>query len=152
MNCNAAQRLLSAYVDRELSSAEMAKVRQHVYDCEACRCEEEELRYLKSILTSTPMIEPPADFEERLCLKLFAVETPAETQGFSETWPLISGVALVAAAVTLFVINYAGTPQTSETRSERAMAWSLQRDDASLVGSDPFMSTSTSIPTTYVGK
>ena len=66
MNCNTAQRLLSAYVDSELSMSEMDRVRKHVQDCDCCRYEEEDLRRLKSILTSTPIVEPPVDFERAL--------------------------------------------------------------------------------------
>jgi hypothetical protein len=152
MNCNNAQRLLSAYVDAELSSAEMDRVRRHVLDCDCCRFEEEDLRRLKSILTCTPLVEPPPGFEARLSSRVFAGDSKSEVRPLVETWPLLSGVTLVAAALTLLIVNYVGAPRPAETRSERAMAWSMQRDDASLVGSDPFMSTSTSIPTSYVGK
>jgi hypothetical protein len=127
-------------------------VDRHLSDCDTCRLEENELRGLKSILTRTPLIEPPADFEKRLSSIVFASPKQRLARSSAESWPLISGVALITAALTLLVVNRMDAPQTAPERSGTEMAWAMQRDDATVAGSDPFMSSSTVIPVNYVGK
>ena len=147
MNCKTAQNLLSAYLDSELAGYEMQRMRRHLSQCPCCRQEEMELRALKSILTSTPMVEPPADFEEKLCSAIFAKKTP-ETQSWHESWPLLSGVALITAAVTLLVITRVDAVQPQRAQTPDVMALELQRDQTSMAGGDPLMGPTTFISTT----
>jgi len=152
MNCKTAQLLLSAYLDSELSGGEMLRLRKHLCNCKECRQEEEELRSLKTILTGTPMIEPPADFEERLCSAIFAPKK-TETSRWMESWSFVSGVALVTAAVTLLVVNHLQSQGAAAQPSpNKVVARELQRDQA-LSGSDPFFDSTPSVtPTSYDGK
>lgn len=50
--------LLSAYIDHELSAADMAVVEQHLAACDACRAEYEELRGLSILVRELPVYEP----------------------------------------------------------------------------------------------
>lgn len=148
MNCNTAQNLLSAFLDQELSGSEMARVRRHLSECECCQREETELKVLKSLLTDVPLMEPPAGFEEKLCSAVFASDKEETLQ---EAWPLLSGIALVAAALTLFAFNLMDPSRSSQTRQKDVMALELQRDQASMAGADPFLGSSTVITSDYVG-
>jgi len=153
VNCKNVQNLLSAFLDCELSGNEMIRVQRHIDTCECCRQEQEELLQLKDFLTTTPMMEPPADFEERLCSAIF---TPKETETakWVGSWSFVSGIAMITAAMTLLVVNHMHTVQTAsaETRPDRVVATELQRDQT-LGGSDPFSdSTPAVMPTNYDGK
>ncbi|MEA2552841.1 MAG: hypothetical protein QOJ65_1017 [Fimbriimonadaceae bacterium] len=148
MNCNTTQNLLSAYLDAELSGSEMARIRRHLSACDHCSREEVELRSLKCLLTSVPLIEPPADFEEKLCGAIFGSRRE-EAEKWNESWPLFSGVALVTAALTLMVINHLQVSEATPTSGpNRALARELQRDQTYLSGIDPILG-STVIPINY---
>lgn len=62
MNCHKVQKLISAYVDRELQPEEERRVRQHLQQCEACSREEEQELAVKGLLESLPELELPVDF------------------------------------------------------------------------------------------
>lgn len=141
MNCKTAQTLLSAYIDAELSGSEMGRVRKHLGNCDCCQREETELRMLKDLLTSTPMIEPPKGFEDRLCE---AVLTPkrSETAEWVGSWQFVSGIALVTAALTLMVITRSSaSAETSSVRPESVVVHEKLRD-STIDASDPFDSSS----------
>ncbi len=62
MNHHRAGRLLSAYVDSELTAAETRAVHAHLLDCAACREAYENLRAARELLAGLPAAEPPAEF------------------------------------------------------------------------------------------
>lgn len=56
MNCRRINSLLSAYLDSELTGAEMLSVRDHLDRCDACREEYEALRETKRLVASLAQI------------------------------------------------------------------------------------------------
>ena len=62
VNHHRAGRLLSAYVDSELTAAETRAVQEHLLDCAACREAYENLRAARELLAGLPPAEPPAEF------------------------------------------------------------------------------------------
>lgn len=70
MNHRRAERLLSAYLDTELSSEEMAEVRSHLEGCPDCRAELEELRATRRLLSSLEGPDLPREFAADLSLRL----------------------------------------------------------------------------------
>ena len=62
MNHHRAGRLLSAYVDSELTAAETRAVQEHLLDCAACRDAYENLRAARDLLSALPPAEPSAEF------------------------------------------------------------------------------------------
>ncbi len=70
MNHRRAARLLSAYLDVELASEEMAEVRSHLADCPHCRAEMEELRATRRLLGSLEAPDLPQGFAADLWLRL----------------------------------------------------------------------------------
>ncbi len=151
MNCKNAQLLLSAYLDSELTGSEMHRLRKHLSDCDCCRQEETELRTLKSILTDVPQVTPPDDFEERLCSLVFA-QKRSDDEGWNRSWPLVSGVALITAALTLLVMNHLSDSVQTAPKQGNVVASELRRDQTTLAGANPIFDSSTSFPTGYEGK
>jgi anti-sigma factor RsiW len=62
MNCGRVCNQLSAYIDRELTGAEMMLVRQHLGDCEACQSEYDALCRMKMLLGRLATPAPQPDF------------------------------------------------------------------------------------------
>jgi hypothetical protein len=61
MNCGRVSNQLSAYIDRELTGAEMLSVRGHLGDCDSCRAEYEALSRMKMMLGRLRTPEPSPD-------------------------------------------------------------------------------------------
>jgi anti-sigma factor RsiW len=150
MNCKNIQALLSAFVDGELSGQQMLELRAHMADCRCCREEEAEMRLLKSLLTATPMIEPSADFEERLISAVFQHEVEAEPMTYFQSASLLGGISLVAAALTLLVLNFLASSPT-DIRSASPSVAIMHDDQTSLQGADPFGGTPI-VNTNYGGR
>jgi anti-sigma factor RsiW len=62
VNHHRAGRLLSAYVDSELTAAETRAVQDHLLDCGACRDAYENLRAARDLLAGLPPAEPSGEF------------------------------------------------------------------------------------------
>jgi anti-sigma factor RsiW len=62
MNCGRVSNLLSAYIDRELTGAEMPHLRSHLSDCDDCRAEYEALHRTKMMLGNLRALEPGQEF------------------------------------------------------------------------------------------
>ena len=107
MNCKTTVEMLSAYLDRELGSAERDAVRAHLADCDFCRVEERELRTLKGLLLGVRAPEPAFDFEQRLMTRLHEeaarpVRAPMFPQLRPIVWGQLGGLAATA-TMALFV-------------------------------------------------
>lgn len=162
MNCSKIQSLLSAYADRELTGVEMFLVRQHVHECDACRLEESEVRRVKSVLSSAPMMEPSPDFEARLVAAVMGAKAePAEERRVKSA----TGFALttLAAAATICGIYIArGVPESrvagpiapvsnakGATKTAPNMAVTMRRDSAFINSSDPLSGPRGAIAASY---
>ena len=68
MNCRRVNNLLSAYVDAELTGAEMLEIRGHLARCSACQREHEALQQTKRLLGALALRTPrcPTEFEQVL--------------------------------------------------------------------------------------
>jgi anti-sigma factor RsiW len=112
MNCTQAERYLSAYVDGELSGAEMLRVRDHVSRCAACGRELESLRQVKGLLRALPVQHPEEEPIERLCDALGNAPAPsgllaralrAIAEAFGPTRSRATSVALIPLALLAIV-------------------------------------------------
>lgn len=70
MNCRRLVNLLSAYMDGELSGAEMLDIRRHLSECAECNEEYESMRVLKHTLSSLRMMQPKSGFAESIIIAL----------------------------------------------------------------------------------
>lgn len=104
MNCKHVQTYLSAYLDKELTRSEMLEIRAHVSSCDECQEEEAGLIALKSFLESTPVVEPPADFEDRLLTSVFGDRSPEAVQRQRISYWTLTGVAAAAMICTLLIL------------------------------------------------
>jgi len=77
LNCYTANRLLSAYVDRELSPDEMRAVRAHVEECGICREECDDLLFTKQMLSGLSRSTPRAELENLLVIRAKRVQNPS---------------------------------------------------------------------------
>jgi predicted anti-sigma-YlaC factor YlaD len=62
MNCGRVSNQLSAYIDRELTGAELLSIRSHLSGCDSCRAEYEALNRMKTILGRLGTPEPRPGF------------------------------------------------------------------------------------------
>jgi len=116
MSCCRANRLLSAFIDDELSGCDKLAVREHLRVCAACREEYESLLSMKRLLAGLSVSEPRPDFEDELLERLhLAAET--EPVRAPATWlrtigprwrpaaraalALVAGAAVAALALAL---------------------------------------------------
>jgi len=65
MGCGRVSNLLSAYLDRELTGADMLAVRRHLAGCAACCAEYEALAQVRRLLGALPAVEPRPGSQER---------------------------------------------------------------------------------------
>lgn len=138
MTCGHVKRLLSAYIDGELSGLEMLRIRDHLGQCAACNGEVEALRAVKSLLLQQPAVEPSADFESRLVGAVFASTPPLPKK---VAWFTISLTASAAAAIATFVLLQVGhsrdNAMAKAEMQRRPDSFSVQQDQAMMAGSDP---------------
>lgn len=66
MNCRNVVRMLSAYVDRELTGDETLAVRDHLCECAECSLEHEKLKHLKAMLAKARTVDPEPGVYARL--------------------------------------------------------------------------------------
>ena len=150
MNCRNIQPLLSAFVDCELTGEQMLEVRRHLADCPECREEQAEMVLLKTMLSGTPAVEPPEGFEDRLLHAVFKEVREEEPITMGQTISLLSGVSLVAAALTLLMLNFMAAPPQESPTANSSIAL-MTDDQASLSASDPFGGTPV-VHTNYGGR
>lgn len=77
MNCGRISRLISAYLDGELSGMEMFAVREHVHSCQSCSAELEGTRQMKAIMGRLRPVKPSTGLEASLLAALGAETVPA---------------------------------------------------------------------------
>lgn len=149
MNCRNVHHKLSAYIDGELTGAEMLAIRSHVSNCAECEREERSQRAFKRLLGAMPTVEPPSGLEDRL---LRAVRTEQKKQ--SSWWPQIRIAALTAsvAAAAMFGVLSGVKKPASPTASPEAVeftAFDATRDQAYVAGSDPLSFGPVALPANY---
>jgi len=117
MKCEEVARLLSLYLDGEVSEAERAGIEGHLDSCEKCRSEVETLRKTIALVKSLPPVKAPADFTAGV-MKGISLE-PAEVRHAS-FWITSAKILfpVAAAAAVLFVValnlNRQGAPELAK--------------------------------------
>lgn len=116
MNCGRVNRLLSAYMDGELSGEEMMAVRSHIRSCPACENELEGLRALKGVIGQLQRVQPDAGLEARLLAALPPAPVPLGEQISAWVRTHLTGrmqpaAAAVACCAALLAITVGHFPQ-----------------------------------------
>ena len=76
MNCRHVVNLISAYVDGELTGAEMLEIRRHLGECSECMEEYESLKMTKLAVARLRTVAPPRDLAACIVQKLDEVSIP----------------------------------------------------------------------------
>ena len=111
MNCRQSQRLLSAYIDRELAGDEMLAVRTHLDECHECCSELEDLKKLKTMMASAKTVAPDPGVYSRMKTALHG-PTLTRTQR-QRGWSLMALTACASALGVALVMA-----QAEDKRSE----------------------------------
>jgi anti-sigma factor RsiW len=88
MLCGRVTNLLSAYLDRELTGAEMLQVREHLARCTACCREQEKLAATKALLGGMAAVEPSGDYVRATMLRLAVARREAAVARREPGWRL----------------------------------------------------------------
>lgn len=134
MNCSSVSSRLSAFVDAELTGAEMLLMQEHLRHCDDCAVELEELRSLKRMMSGLFTPEPPKDFENRL------MEAVAKRPAVPLLpWGRMVAATGLAATLTWILIANLGQakPKIEASQSPPSMAFEVKRDQAFVAGTDP---------------
>lgn len=76
MNCRHVVNLMSAYLDSELTGAEMLEIRRHLNECSECREEYESLKMTKLAIARLRTVTPSRDLAASIVQKLDEVSIP----------------------------------------------------------------------------
>jgi len=103
-NCYRVQRMLSSYLDRELSDSDRALVEAHSKTCPACRTRLNDTRALRSSLSALPKVKTTPTFDA-----VFQSRLRREISRFRPFWiphelSLVGKAALFAMGAVLFFV------------------------------------------------
>ncbi len=109
MNCRKVMNLISAYIDGELTGAEMLAIRRHLSECSECTREYESLRGLKEAMSRLRTVVPRKDLaaavvakiEEQQFTRTHRFGTWAARLTFAKLSPVTAALAVFGAALVL---------------------------------------------------
>lgn len=115
MNCRRVVNLISAYIDGELTGAEMLEIRRHLSDCPECTEEYESIRATKLALSRLATAVPRPDLAESIIRTLDVVRVPIYQQAinsivkFAHSKLSPVAAALAASGLALVLLSASGT-------------------------------------------
>jgi hypothetical protein len=104
MNCRKVSRKLSAYIEGDLTPAEIIGVEEHLRSCAQCRRRAADIRLIKDTATQLDTIAVGPHFNNRL---MCAISSQADGKTVWSGWRsrlALSGVAFVVAAALTFLL------------------------------------------------
>lgn len=137
--------MMSAYVDEELTGAEMLEVRSHARSCRGCGHELEEMARLKRLLSELPSPEPSEFLAERIMDTVRGSENVVHPRVQVRWTVLAGGVAAIAAGYAIAMV-YRTTADPMQTVDRMEPTIDLRQDRAYAVGGDPFAGAPMVIP------
>lgn len=140
MTCEMLQSRLSAYLDGELSGRDMQAFRAHLHQCPECAQILEIERITKEVLAGAPMIEPPADFEERLIAKVMS-----EPVRVNRSWRVATAFMMTSVAACAMTLAYLRANRPEASAPTASNMYESQREEAMMAGWDPYGGGSTVI-------
>lgn len=114
MKCRQAKKLLSPYIDDELSDAERAALEEHLESCEACRSELEALKKISESLRGIYReVKAPPDFVDKLMKRIQELEEGKnphllqdELPSYRNRWLKVAVAVGLALSVGIGAIQY----------------------------------------------
>jgi anti-sigma factor RsiW len=125
----------------------MLAMRCHLTDCPDCRAEEESLRALKRLLSSTTVPEPSPDLADRLCASVLANHRPKPAEpNASLRASVLTFVGVAACSMALTYTLYtrvsasssasAPSPGVVSASTGQDLGFDIQRDEVYATGLD----------------
>jgi len=71
--CDQYKDLMNAYLDGEITNAQLKELDLHVANCDSCMVEFEELKFMKELLEEESLMPLPEDFDKRLHAQLVKI-------------------------------------------------------------------------------
>ncbi|MGI9952060.1 zf-HC2 domain-containing protein [Moorellaceae bacterium AZ2] len=117
MKCRQAKKILSPYIDGELSEAERAALEEHLGSCEACRSEVEALKNISEDLKGIYQeVKAPPDFVDKVMKRIQELEEGKSSRLFQDAlpgrpkrWLRVALVGVLVAGVGLGALQYGRT-------------------------------------------
>jgi anti-sigma factor RsiW len=129
VKCRAVKRMLSAYIDDELTTTQVQKIEEHLQDCSSCKYDLEMLRDTWDVLDILPHPKPAPHFYTQLKSRLLK-EEKTKPHSWIEN---VLVPALAAGVVILGIllgnsISKNGTQRNTSLAAEEAWAESMHLD------------------------
>ncbi len=105
MRCRHARKLISQYIDKELSSGETKLFSAHIEACAACRLELEETKELSRMFAAAERVSAPYGFATRVLAGIEADKRPQNRLSHIFR-PVLVRAAEVAFACVIVVIGF----------------------------------------------
>jgi anti-sigma factor RsiW len=124
MNCRRVVSLMSAYVDGELTGAEMLAIRRHISDCRDCSAEYESLKMTKLALARLRTIRPRKDLTACIIRKLDQVSIPPYQRAINVIYGYVArrlspvATALAVSGLVLAILAAGGQDRILVARSD----------------------------------
>lgn len=114
MNCRRVTNSISAYVDGELTGAEMLEIRRHLSDCRECSEEYELVRTMKFAVARLRTVAPPGHLAASIVARLDEVSIPPYQRALNNMFRFASkklspvAAAIAVAGVALAILAAGG--------------------------------------------
>lgn len=114
MNCRRVSNLISAYVDGELTGAEMLEIRRHLSDCRECSEEYELVRGVKSAVSRLRTVSAPEHLAASIVARLDDISVPPYQKALNRLFGFASrklspvAAALAVSGVALAILASGG--------------------------------------------
>jgi Predicted transmembrane transcriptional regulator (anti-sigma factor) len=105
MQCKEAKRLISSYIDGEISPDKRRDLEGHLLICSDCRRELEMMEKIVKLIHELPEIEPSEELSDKIWVK-YALEKGDVSKSTFRKFLLILGFVAFFGAIIFFAQNY----------------------------------------------
>jgi len=131
--CRSIRKILSAYQDGEVTSAEIDSIDAHLRTCDACRAQHEALQQTYRMLRGLPEIEPAPGLSRRIVHSATRAQEPYWVRALGEAFRLLPAraaiVTLAAAGLSIGTLlgimltegQFHSSPPLSVSLSDQAL-------------------------------
>lgn len=135
MNCSQIEKLISAYIDLELSASESLSVRKHLLNCKSCHEKLEVEKSMKLCLGSLAVIEPNFELQSQVMSKV--MDSGWTKRSINHAVAMVAMTACASALIVAVVISFvdkSGQPVAQEVHASPGQNSSGELADSSNYG------------------
>lgn len=136
MTCRAVESRLSAYLDGELTGAEMIEIRRHIDGCSTCASEAQAIRRIKMLVVAQQELEPESGFEGRLIARVFRSQPRTRRAAWASAISL-TAIVVAAGVLAFFVSTWISPPPRPTASGTDAGSLDLAHDQMYFNATDP---------------